>query len=200
MMFKIPLLTLLFAMICGHIYASEKNIKTIVRANALMLQSTSQAGSGGNYTKIMAPDVSALVHLSEKFALGAGIDLYYSKSNLDFWGMRLFNRHYFYGSGIQKEIKTETMEAKTLEKMAFYWGAELKRYTYSLGSNKDLVQNYELEGHFYNINANVGGDYRLSNHLELNSELGYTALALTATDNRIKARSLIFGFGLSYLW
>jgi hypothetical protein len=196
MLSKTPLYTLNFALFCGHSAAATFPVKTIVRGNALFMASS----SGENYTKILAPDFNLLVHLNEKFALGTGIDLYYSGSNLDFWGLKLFGRRYFHGAGIQKEVKTKTMDAKTLEKMAFYWGGEFKRYTYSLGTNKSLVEDYELEGNFYNINANIGGDYRLGHNFEINAELGYTLLALTATDNRIKARSLIFGVGIGYLW
>jgi hypothetical protein len=200
MMFKTLFPPLLFAMFSGQVFANDLQIKTIARANALILQSTSQSGSGGNYTKILAPDLSALVHLNEKFALGFGLDFYYSKSNLDFWGQRIFSRRYFHGAGIQKSIQAENMDAKTIEKFAFYWGGEFKRYTYSLGSNKDLVQNYELVGNFYNVNGILGGDYRINNDFEINSEISYTAISLTATDNRIKATSLIIGLGISYLW
>jgi hypothetical protein len=196
MLTKILQFTLIFALFCGHSVAESLPMKTIVRGNMLYLQSS----LGESYTKLISPDFNLLVHLSDKFALGTGIDLYYSKSNLDFWGLKLFGRRYFHGSGVQKEIKTKTMEAKTLDKMAFYGGAEFKRYTYSLGTNKSLVQDYELEGQFYNINANIGGDYRLPKNFELNAELGYTLLALTATDNRIKAKALIFGVGIGYLW
>lgn len=199
-MFKTLLPPLIFAFFSGQVFATDLKIKTIARANALILQSTSQAGSGGNYTKILAPDLSVLAHLNEKFALGMGIDFYYSKSNLDFWGQRIFARRYFYGSGIPMTIKTENMEANTIEKFAFYWGGEFKRITYSLGSNKDLIQNYELEGNFYNINGILGGDYRINSEYEINTEISYTAIALTATDNRIKANSLIVGVGVSYLW
>ena len=53
---------------------------------------------------------------------------------------------------------------------------------------------------FHSQFANIGGDYRLGHNFEINAELGYTLLVLTATDNRIKATSLIFGVGIGYLW
>jgi hypothetical protein len=71
----------------------------------------------------------------------------------------------------------------------------------SLATSADLLRyRYQFEGNFYNINANIGGDYRLGHNFEINAELGYTLLALTATHNRIKATSLIFGVGIGYLW
>lgn len=153
-------------------------------------------------TSLLCPDLEFLTFWTSQNAFNIGTDLYfnYSDGSVSLFGVKLGYRHYYWGVGYPEIVHTEYIQGEGLTKYAGYYGIELKRYTYFLGSNVLEENDFEQNGTFYNFNILTGIDYKLSRSLELNGEISYTLMPLASSDDRIKLSAIILYFGIAFLW
>lgn len=173
--------------------------KLSLRFNTGMMQNVGTAGGTGG--SLWGLNVLAVFYPSSVFALGAGY-----RSNFDMIkgttpvsGIFVMARGYFLGQGTRSLTDANRMAMERQENYALYGGLEFGQSNYYLGESARIVTD-TLTGSFFNMNALLGADMRLSDHFEINVEGSLGLLILASTDEKYKIKGTLVNLGVSYLW
>ena len=112
-------------------------------------------------------------------------------------GLLVQGRFYFYGTGSHQELGAGSggEYRKFHSTFALYGLGEFTRGSYNLTVSGGLQA-----GNFALVNFGLGADYRLSRHLELNTEISQTALGLSSDPTTLRLSLRVLTFGLGYIF
>ncbi len=167
--------------------------------NGLLSNSGSAGGSSISY---LSPHLSFHYFFGPKFSVGAAyrLDLDYALGNVSLHGFYFPVRYHFFGNGTKVRYRAhDEVLSERHDRLSFYLGLEVSRSGYFLGSNPERTTQ-DLTGSFMGLGAALGGDLRLSQHVELTSEVNYGFMSFASSDDRIKIKGWIFLLGINYLW
>ncbi len=177
--------------------------------NGIFFQTNTLKVQGPPAIGYLSPDISFFYFVTPTHAIGGGSDLFfnYQLGTIPLYSIRTNYRWYFYGTGHPKYYDNGHLAVAQMSGLALYAGSSIKRYEYFLGGhNSDNPADpssytaYEQRGNFFNVDMCGGIDYRISHNTELNVEFNMTALALSASDDRIRMANILFLFGIARWW
>jgi len=156
---------------------------------------------GGALASVWGLNVGGLYYPSANLALGCGYrsSFDFGKGTVPLSGWFGVGRGYVWGQGTRSTIDASRMVMERHDRIAIYTGLELGQTSYYLGSNAAVVTN-NPNGSYLNVNALLGMEITLSDHIELNLEGGVTALTLSSSDERYRVRGVTLSAGISYLF
>lgn len=147
------------------------------------------------------PDLSLNYFISPHQSIGTGLDGYFTTATLNIWSLRINYHHYFYGDGYAKQSVNKDFVIEQKSKSSWYWGGELRRYSYFITNEQEKNlsindENIENNGTYYNICAKLGYERRYNSKYALHGEISQGLLALAASDDRVSSIGTIILFGV----
>jgi hypothetical protein len=173
--------------------------KICLRTNSGILRN--QGSQGGESLTLGALDLSFLYPLGSRLFVGLGYQAHFdfSRGVVPYSAFDVSARVYFWGQGTRVHAGYLTMESETIDNFSAYVAGEFGTRNFFLGAATSGSSS-TASGNSLGINAAVGGDIRLSRHLQLNLEANAGVLSFASSDERFNVSGLLFKAGLAYLW
>lgn len=151
----------------------------------------------GTSTSILSPSISYQKDFTNKHQLGIGLDVFFSLStqSVALYGLDVSYRYFISGdsSSVILRAAKDTVEYKS--SVAYFLGADFKRYSYYLGSNKVDETRFDQTGDFFNLDVVIGGTYSRSLKSRYVLEISKTLSAFASSDDRVKFTGLYMSLG-----
>lgn len=153
----------------------------------------------GSSTTILSPSITFHKDFSQKHQVGIGLDAFLSlsTSSVSLYGLGVGYKYFFSGSSSSTTLLNNKDTVEYKNKLSYFIGADFKRYTYFLGSNKVDEDRFEQTGNFFNLDATFGGTYSNSLRSRYLLEVSRTLAAFASSDDRVKYKGFYLSIGYS---